>query len=442
MTDHFEPNRLALVESNGETSLVALDSEDHRVGVICPPDLVPILQSFVSPSNPALVRFWKTYTEAKGDATLFWDLIGIAEGIRDLSAVPRSRRLLHFTSEADLFHNGWQARLMRLCVRRGLEVEIIAATASERRADFLVGSSMPVEIKTIFSETGVELDGEGGMRLAPPDAVKLARGIRAKVNDALGQIGDRGVVVVALWCDIAANAVCRLGGTHPLETTDLSPGTLVLALGPSEGEEWHRALTVPLHDVDQFTKRLSERLHAYTQPVFIPFCGRHVCVASGRADEWISIGRQVQIGVWHDRYAPYEIQEDKGTSPLIPTQTGELLSHMLHAANEHMAAWNEAIEGKPFEPRPYSSEEWPADARFTALFSWGAQLFGVLKLLRQDETLLAALLPAGRPRADADRLFNAMFREDGRLNTEPFLRLHRGVESMARLTKQLSACCS
>ncbi len=327
MAEDREPTEIALIQSNDQTLLVARSSGGGHFGVVCPSDLVPVLQSFVSTSNPSLIRFWKAYARSKGADTFFWDLIGIAEAIRDLSSVPRSRRLLHFTSEADLFHNSWQARLMRLCIMRGLDVEIIPASSELRRPDFRIQSDVAVEVKTLFSESGIEIDEEEGMRLAPPDADKLARNITIKVQDALGQVGQGGVIVVALWCDLAANAICRLGDTRPLDTIDLLPGTFVLALGPSEGIEPYAAVTLPLQDVHQFADRLSDRLRTHTKPVVVPFTSRHVCVARG--NDWISIGRRVQIGNWWFQYAPYETPGNERGPSLIPPEVLELLFQSL-----------------------------------------------------------------------------------------------------------------
>jgi hypothetical protein len=310
MAGSFEPTEIALTQSGGEMLLVARDPADGQVGIVCPSDLVPILHSFISCSNLSLIRFWKAYAQSKGAGTFFWDIIGIAEGLRDLSNVPRHRRLLHFTSDSDLFHNSWQARLMRLCVTRGKEVELVQAGPERRGPDFRIHPDIAVEVKTVFSVSGVEIDEEEGMRLAPPDADKIARTITMKVRDALGQVGQGGVVVVALWCDLAANAIYRLGDARPLGTIDLLPGTFVLALSPSEGDESHVAVRLPVQHVDRFASHLSDRLRTHVKPAFVPFTGRHRCVASGKG--WNSLGRQVQIGMWGTRYAPLSVFRRKG----------------------------------------------------------------------------------------------------------------------------------
>lgn len=436
MSEDFAPTEIALVPSQDQTLLVARASDARYVGVVCPPELVSTLRSFISPSNTSLIEFWHSYAKAKGDGTFFWDVISIAEGIRDLSNVPRSRRLLHFTSESDLFHNSWQARLMRLCIKRGLSVEMVPAVAGSRQPDFLA-AGVALEIKTLFSESGVEID-DGRIRLAPPDADRLARTIPMKVYDALGQAGQDGLIVVALWCDLAANAICRLGETKPLDAIELSPGTVVLALRPSEGDEAHMAMTVPIGDIEPFSQRLSERLRAFTEPTFIPFSGRHVCVISGNANEWMSMGRVVQIGEWSTRYAPYETPRSVPTSD-IPDDLRAFIGPRLASARAAMQSWGEMVKMNPIEPRPYSSSELVNDPRFAALFAWGAPLFQLVSVLRQRDDLTAVLLPEGRPRDDANRYFEAVFLEDGRLNTDGFLALHRGVECMTRLTNHLVA---
>ena len=116
---------------------------------------------------------------------------------------------------------------MRLCVLHGQEVEIVPARSERRQPDFCIKPDVAVEVKTLFSESGVEVDDEESMRLAPPDADKLARNIVMKVQDALGQVGQGGVVIVALWCNLAANAICRLGDALPLDSIHLAPGTFV-----------------------------------------------------------------------------------------------------------------------------------------------------------------------------------------------------------------------
>ena len=190
MAGTFEPTEIALTQSGTEMLLVARDPANDKVGIVCPPDLAAILQSFISGSNPSLIRFWKTYAQSKGAGTFFWDIIGIAEGIRDLSHVPRHRRLLHFTSESDLFHNSWQARLMRLCVMRGQHVELIRPGAERREADFLIHPDTAVEVKTVFSVSGIEIDEEEGVRLAPPDGDKVARTVTMKVRTQKDRLGN------------------------------------------------------------------------------------------------------------------------------------------------------------------------------------------------------------------------------------------------------------
>jgi hypothetical protein len=81
VSEDFEPTGIVLVQSDSETLLVAQDDKSRHIGVVCPPDVVPTLQTFVTRENAALLRYWQAYEDTKGASAFLWDLISFAEGI-------------------------------------------------------------------------------------------------------------------------------------------------------------------------------------------------------------------------------------------------------------------------------------------------------------------------------------------------------------------------
>lgn len=405
----FQPTRITLIRDENEAKIVAIDDKTNAYsGVVCPTEAVECLESFVPSNERALLSVWRSYEESKGAGPFFWDIIGIALGLKDLSDVAGVRSLLRFRTAAELCHNSWQARLMRLAAQRGMGPRLITAKSHGRSADFCLNTGVEVEIKTLFAEAGMEAVGEG-FRISPPDADKFAQSIRRKVEDAEGQIGRSGCVVVATWCDLTANFLLAFPGVQAIEELDIMPSSMLLALEPSNGDLARVGLVVPLDEIDAFCRQVVAHLKLIQQ-IPLPFTGRYVM--NGRGPATMSTGRTIRIGWFGSVYADYERRAAAFRREAFSESDLRVLLVLVRDLGEGRERFKKANDLEPIRPGSYEAEQFATDERFKALFEWARLLSDVLLSL-ESRKVLGDLLPTGRPREDAQHFCRAVLGAEG-----------------------------
>jgi hypothetical protein len=427
----FRPTRIALIRDEREAKIVAIDDNtDAYAGVVCPPGAIDCLESFVPSNELSLLTIWRSYEASKGAGPFFWDIINIALGLEMLSDVPGVRSLLRFQTAAELCHNSWQARLMGIAANRGLNPKLIPAESQRRRADFCLSTGLQVEIKTLFSEAGIEIQGKG-FRLSPPDADRFAQSIRRKVADAGGQVGKLGCVVVATWCDLTANFILAFPGIRRIEDVEITPGSMLLALEPSNGDLAQVGLIVPIQEIDAFCGQVAEHLKA-DQRIPIPFSGRYVMNCRGQGP--MSSGRTIRIGSFAIVYADYELCS--ATFQREAFSDGDELSLLMVVRDLNIARerFREANDVAPLRPGSYTADQLATDERFRTFFEWARLLSRVLLLL-ESRRVLGDLLPPGRPREDAQKFCRAALGAEGPV--VGLAGLQDGFAMIERLTKHI-----